>query len=71
MKGKNAWMLVIGALILLVVINKVRAQNETKAGAFGKQCQCQGKYTGTCVNWFGIGDCCDRKCAKIIRDTID
>lgn len=74
MKLKNLMMIGVGAVVLYFVIRRINQKSENnseeKVGAWGQQCQCQGQYAGTCINWFGLGDCCERICRKKIYDKV-
>ncbi len=73
-------MIGVGMVVLYVLYKKFYkpmaeteiwyTDEEPKSGAIGQQCVCQGSYMGTCINWFGIGDCCERKCRNKIHSKL-
>jgi hypothetical protein len=78
MKTNKLLMIGVGMVVLYVLYKKFYTkESEETAGAYGRkpmttskswgqQCVCQGEYMGSCINPFGIGDCCLRKCRKEI-----
>jgi len=73
-RNENLIWLGVGIVALYFIVKKLNEKSEKnpeeKVGAWGQQCSCQGQYAGTCINWFGIGDCCERMCRKKIHDKV-
>jgi len=78
----NQWIMIgVGVVVLYFVYRYVKShafyldfEKEPTASASGwgkQQCQCQGRYMGTCTNWLPNMDCCERKCRSWIIEQLE